>query len=71
MEGGPIALVEEGDTISIDIPRRKLELRVSAPELRGRAARWKPPAPKIKKGYLARYARHVSSAASGAVMDSD
>ncbi len=69
MEGGPVGLVRDGDTISIDIPRRRLELKVSAAELRNRAARWKAPAPKIRKGWLARYARLVGSAASGAVMD--
>jgi dihydroxy-acid dehydratase len=68
MEGGPIALVRDGDRISIDIPGRKLELLVSRAELGNRLKRWKKPEPKIKKGWLARYARLVSSAGTGAVM---
>jgi len=71
MEGGTIALVKNGDTISIDIPKRKIELDVSKTELAARKKKWKAPAPKIKKGWLARYAKLVSSAASGAVMRSD
>ncbi|MEJ2324001.1 MAG: dihydroxy-acid dehydratase [Nitrospirota bacterium] len=68
MEGGAIALVRDGDTIRIDIPRRRLDLDVPASELEARRKSWRPPAPKIKKGWLARYACQVSSAASGAVM---
>ena len=67
-EGGPIALINEGDTISIDIPKRKIELLVSDEELEKRAARWKKPKPSIDYGYLGRYAKMVSSAAQGAVM---
>ena len=63
MEGGPIALIHDGDTISIDIPRRKLELCVSE-----RKAAWKQPEPKVKTGYLSRYARLVTSANTGAVL---
>jgi dihydroxy-acid dehydratase len=70
MEGGTIALIKDGDTISIDIPRRKLELMVPRAEISERKRKWRAPAPKIKKGWLARYAAHVSSAASGAVMRS-
>lgn len=66
-EGGPIAIVQDGDEISIDIPRRKLNLNVAEDEIRSRLEKWKPPAPKIKEGYLSRYARLVTSAASGAV----
>jgi dihydroxy-acid dehydratase len=69
MEGGLIALIKNGDTISIDIPKRKLELKVDKAEIKARAAKWKRPEPKIKKGWLARYAQHVSSAGSGAVME--
>ncbi|MFQ5432203.1 MAG: dihydroxy-acid dehydratase [Nitrospinota bacterium] len=69
MEGGTIALVKEGDTITIDIPKRKILLKVSAKELAARRKKWKQPAPKIKKGYLTRYARVVSSAAFGAVLE--
>jgi dihydroxy-acid dehydratase len=66
-EGGPIALLREGDIIAIDIEGRKLDLRLSPEELEKRKALWKPLPPKIKSGYLARYARQVSSAAQGAI----
>ena len=68
MEGGPIALIEDGDIISIDIPNRKLELEVSDEELNRRRENWKQPEPKIKTGYLARYARMTTSASTGAVV---
>lgn len=68
MEGGPIALIHDGDTISIDIPRRKLELCVSDEELAERKTAWKQPEPKVKTGYLSRYARLVTSANTGAVL---
>ena len=67
--GGPIAFVQEGDEISIDIPGKRLDLMVSEDELEKRSANWKPPAPKITSGYLARYAKLVSSAAQGAVVE--
>jgi len=67
MEGGPIALVKNGDLIEIDIPKRKMNLLVSAAEMKKRAARWKKPRPKIRTGYLVRYAQTVTSAAAGAV----
>jgi dihydroxy-acid dehydratase len=54
-EGGPIAVIENGDVIEIDIPNRVLKVRLSAEELRKRLAAWKPRKPKITKGYLARY----------------
>ena len=66
-EGGPIALVENGDTIVLDIPGRKLELKVEAAVLEERRARWSRPEPKIKSGWLARYAAVVTSANTGAV----
>jgi len=65
--GGPIALVEEGDTIFIDITNRKLELEVPEAELARRKAAWKCPPPKITYGYLGRYAAQVTSADTGAV----
>ncbi len=68
MEGGPIAIVQEGDRIKIDIPARKLELLLSDREIKKRLRNWRAPEPKIKKGYLRRYAQMVSSAAQGAVM---
>ncbi len=68
MEGGPLAVVRNGDIIKVDIPRRRLELAVPKDEISRRLKAWKRPAPKITKGYLARYARSVSSAGEGAVM---
>ncbi len=67
--GGPIALVQEGDTIHIDIPNEKLELKVSDEELARRKAAWKPRKPKITTGYLARYAALVTSGNRGAVLE--
>lgn len=66
-EGGPIALVEEGDRIRIDIPAKTLTLMVEEAELARRRAAWQPPAPRITHGYLARYARLVSSGSTGAI----
>jgi dihydroxy-acid dehydratase len=66
--GGPIAVIQDGDLISIDIPRRKIDLRLPKAEIEKRTRQWKPRAPKIKTGYLARYARFVESAARGAVV---
>jgi dihydroxy-acid dehydratase len=68
MEGGPIALVKNGDRISIDIAKRKIDVDLSDQELAKRMKTWKKPSPKITKGYLARYARFVSSAGDGAIM---
>lgn len=66
-EGGPIAFIEDGDRIRLDIPARKLDLLVDEATLAGRRAQWAPPAPKITKGWLARYAKVVTSACTGAV----
>ena len=66
--GGTIALVEEGDRIFIDIPGCKIELKVSDEELAKRRAAWVCPEPKIKSGYLLRYAKLVSSADKGAIL---
>ncbi len=68
MEGGPIAILRTGDRISIDISKRKIDVLMSDEGIKGRLSKWKKPEPKIKKGYLSRYARMVSSAASGAIM---
>ncbi len=68
MECGPIALIEDGDSIDLDIPNRKLELRVDNDELSKRKEKWKAPEPKFKTGWLARYAKLVSSADGGAVL---
>ncbi|MBQ9527096.1 MAG: dihydroxy-acid dehydratase [Fretibacterium sp.] len=67
--GGNIALVKEGDVIAIDIPACKIELKVSDEELARRRGAWVCPEPKIKTGYLARYAKLVSSADKGAVLE--
>jgi dihydroxy-acid dehydratase len=70
-EGGPIALINDGDRIRLDIPGRKLELLVDDATLSERRARWTPPSPKISKGWLSRYAKVVTSAYTGAVMAGD
>ena len=67
--GGLIALVEEGDVISIDIPNCKIELKVDEAVLSARRAAWVCPEPKVKTGYLARYAKLVSSADKGAILE--
>ena len=67
--GGPIAYVEEGDAIAIDIPNCKIELLVDEATLAARKAKWVCPEPKVKAGYLARYAKLVTSAARGAVLE--
>jgi dihydroxy-acid dehydratase len=66
-EGGPIALVKEGDRISIDIPNKQLNLMVSEKELTARRKKFQPRPPAITTGYLARYARQVTSASTGAI----
>jgi dihydroxy-acid dehydratase len=68
-EGGPIALVQEGDRIKIDIPGKTITLLVDDAELARRKAAWQPPEPKIKHGYAARYSRMVSSGSKGAVCE--
>ena len=67
--GGPIALVEEGDLIKINIPENKLELAVSDEELAERKAKWQPREPRVTTGYLARYAKMVSDSCKGAVLE--
>ena len=68
MEGGPIGLIREGDRILLDIPGRKLEVKLDDAELAKRKATWVCPEPKVKTGYLARYAKLVTSANTGAVL---
>jgi len=69
MEGGPIAIVEEGDIIEIDIPSRKLNVRLAQEEIQSRLARWSPPPLKREvKSYLRRYSRLVTSASTGAIL---
>ena len=67
-EGGSLAIVEDGDLITIDIPDRNLHLHVSDEEIKGRLSRWQRPEPKFKKGYLALYARLAESADKGAII---
>ncbi len=68
-EGGPIALIAEGDMIEIDIPAKRLSLEVDQKILDERAKNWVEPPPRVKKGYLRRYAKLVSSAATGAIFE--
>ena len=70
-EGGPIALIEDGDRILLDIPNRKLDLLVDEVVLATRREAWKAPEPKIKTGWLARYAKVVTSAYTGAITTAD
>lgn len=67
--GGPIALIEEGDIIAIDIPNMKLDVKVSEEGLEARRAKWQPREPKVTSGYLARYASMVTSGNRGAVLE--
>ena len=67
-EGGPIALVKEGDIIDIDVPARKLDLKVSEEGASKRREMFKPPEKKVT-GYLARYRKYVSSASKGAIFE--
>jgi len=69
--GGPIALVKNGDTITIDAEKRELTLEVPSAELKKRKKSWKKPAPRYTRGVLAKYAAHVTSASLGAVTDAD
>ncbi len=66
--GGTIAILKDCDTIEIDIPNRKIEARLSKPEIEQRFKSWKPVPPKIKTGYLSRYSKLVSSADKGAIL---
>jgi len=68
-EGGPIALVRDGDRVRVDLPARQVDLLVDKGELRRRRAAWKRPAPKFTTGWLARYERLVTSAARGAILE--
>ena len=69
--GGAIALVNEGDSITIDAHQRLIQLNVSDAELTSRRANWQPPAPRYTKGVLAKYAKLVSTSSKGAVTDLD
>lgn len=67
-EGGPIALIQDGDIISLDIHERTLSVKISGEEMNKRRQMWKPPMPKVEKGWLSRYARMVTSGSKGAVL---
>jgi dihydroxy-acid dehydratase len=69
MDGGPIAALQNGDTITVDIANRQLRVELSDDEIERRLAAWKAPAPRYTSGALAKYARTVSSASLGAVTD--
>jgi dihydroxy-acid dehydratase len=66
--GGPIAILKDNDIIEIDIPKRKIEVKLTKEQIQERFKNWKPLPPKIKTGYLARYSKLVSSADKGAVL---
>ena len=70
-EGGPLAIVEDGDEITIDATTRELNLNISADEIQRRLTQWSKPAPRYTRGVLAKYAKTVSSASEGAVTDKD
>jgi dihydroxy-acid dehydratase len=67
-EGGPLALIRDGDVIAIDVEARKLDVKLGDGELARRAEGWRRPAPRVTTGYLARYAERATSAASGAIV---
>ena len=69
MEGGPIAVVRDGDAIRISIPERRVDLVVPEDEIEKRTSQWERPSPKVTRGWLARYAERVSSAGKGAVFE--
>ena len=66
-KGGPIAVVQNGDTITFDVPNRRLDLMIPTDEIEARLQQWTAPPPKYTSGVLAKYARAVSSASKGAV----
>lgn len=69
MEGGPIAVVQNGDRIRISVPDRRVDLVLSDEEIERRLARWQKPSPRVTTGWLARYVKHVTSAGTGAVLE--
>ena len=70
-EGGPIAIIEDGDTITIDANKKQLDLNISQTEIDARLAKWRRPVPRYTRGVLAKYAKQVSSASEGAVTDKE
>jgi dihydroxy-acid dehydratase len=71
MEGGPIAVIEEGDVIDIDIPSRRIEVQLTDQEIKTRIGRWTAPTPRVKRGFLRRFALLVESAEKGAYLKDD
>lgn len=69
VKAGPIAILKDGDIIKIDIPKRRLDVDLSQSEIQSRLSKWRAPKPKVSSGWLARYARLVSSASRGAVLE--
>jgi dihydroxy-acid dehydratase len=69
MDGGPIALIRDGDVIDIDIPARRINVDLSEEEMARRRERWKPPEPKVTHGWLAHFAKHATSADKGAYLE--
>ena len=69
-EGGPIAVVEDGDVVRIDIPRRRLDILLSPEDIRERLRKWSPPQPRVRRGYLRRYSELVTSPCTGAILKS-
>jgi dihydroxy-acid dehydratase len=67
VKGGPIAAVKNGDTITFDIPKRRLDVALSQREIAARLKKVKPPVPRYTSGVMGKYARHVSSASEGAI----
>jgi dihydroxyacid dehydratase/phosphogluconate dehydratase len=67
--GGPLALLKEGDLVSLDVPNRRLDLKVDEAELARRKAAWKPPAPRYERGYGAMFSRHITQAEKGCDFD--
>ena len=67
-EGGPIAIVQNGDRIILDIPNRALTIKLSKAEIKKRLAKWQPREPRVTSGWLARYAKGVTSANTGAIV---
>jgi dihydroxy-acid dehydratase len=70
-EGGPIAFIEDGDVITIDVKKHTIELEVAADELQARRSRWKAPELKVKRGTLYKYIQCVSPASLGCVTDGE
>jgi dihydroxy-acid dehydratase len=68
-EGGPLAIVKDGDPITIDAVKRAVTLELPGREIKGRLAAWKKPEPRYRRGVLAKYAAHVTTASTGAVTD--